>query len=190
MSVGAEPRKEPADEELVLRFQQTADPQCFAELFARYRRQVYFACKGFFSDGSLGEDATQETFLRAYRNMHRFAGGNFGGWLMRIARNICIDMWRQRQPEAQSEDTEMSDVPSPEVLDQRSDFRLALEKVMLEMKALSPEQQLCLGMKIEGYSYEEIAGRTGLKLEAVKSHLQNGRRALWLRMKGTLSQLT
>jgi DNA-directed RNA polymerase specialized sigma24 family protein len=37
-------------------------------------------------------------------------------------------------------------------------------------------------MKIEGYSYEETAARTGLTVGDVKSHLQNGRRMLWLRM--------
>jgi DNA-directed RNA polymerase specialized sigma24 family protein len=39
-------------------------------------------------------------------------------------------------------------------------------------------------MKIQGYSYEETAALTGLSTEAVKSHLQNGRRMLWLKMKG------
>jgi DNA-directed RNA polymerase specialized sigma24 family protein len=44
-------------------------------------------------------------------------------------------------------------------------------------------------LKIEGYSYEETALRTGLSVEAVKSHLQNGRRALWLKMEATPSRV-
>ena len=43
-------------------------------------------------------------------------------------------------------------------------------------------------MKIQGYSYEETAAHTGFSIEAVKSHLQNGRRMLWLKTKG-ISQL-
>jgi RNA polymerase sigma-70 factor (ECF subfamily) len=57
------------------------------------------------------------------------------------------------------------------------------------MSSLSPEQQRCLEMKIEGYSYEETAARTGLSIEAVKSHLQNGRRMLWLKMEGAIARL-
>ena len=38
-------------------------------------------------------------------------------------------------------------------------------------------------MKIQGYSYEETAAQTGLSIDAVKSHLQNGRRRLWLKRK-------
>ena len=189
MSIGVQPRTEMSDDELIVRFQQTRDTECFAELFARYRRQVYFACKGFFSDGSAAEDATQETFLRAYQNMHRFSGGNFGSWLMRIAKNICIDSWRKRQPETELEPTEANQLPSTEVLDQTSDLLLAVQHVLQEMQGLPPEQRSCVEMKIEGYSYEETAASTGLTVQAVKSHLQNGRRTLWLRMKGTLAQL-
>jgi DNA-directed RNA polymerase specialized sigma24 family protein len=44
-------------------------------------------------------------------------------------------------------------------------------------------------MKIEGYSYEETAMKTGMSVPAVKSHLQNGRRALWQRVAGTVTRL-
>ncbi len=189
MSIGVQPRSELPDEELVVRFQQTGDSDCFEELFARYRRQVYYACKGFFADGNAAEDATQETFLRAYQNMHRFSGGNFGGWLLRIAKNLCIDSWRKRQPETELEETEMSQLPSTEGLDQTSDLRLAVQRVLEELQTLPAEQRRCVELKIEGYSYDETAASTGLTVQAVKSHLQNGRRTLWLRMKGTLSQL-
>jgi len=86
---------------VVRRFQETADPAWFAEIFARYRKKVYFACRGFYSDGGASEDATQETFLRAYEKMGQFSGGDFGGWLMRIAKNICIDQWRKRRHETE-----------------------------------------------------------------------------------------
>jgi RNA polymerase sigma-70 factor (ECF subfamily) len=59
-----------------------------------------------------------------------------------------------------------------------------VEEVWKEMTLLPPDQRLCLEMKIQGYSYEETAAGTGLSIEAVKSHLQNGRRRLWLKIKG------
>ena len=59
------------------------------------------------------------------------------------------------------------------------------ENVRLKRPATHPDQRCCLEMKIQGYSYEETAARTGLSIDAVKSHLQNGRRMLWLKMKGT-----
>lgn len=124
-----------------------------------------------------------------YQNIHRFSGGNFGGWLMRIARNICIDSWRKGHGESEFEEVEVDQLPSTEVLDQASDLRFPVEQVLQEMQTLPAEQRRCVELKIEGYSYEETAASAGLTVQAVKSHLQNGRRTLWLRMKGTLSQL-
>lgn len=177
-----------ADEEIVRRFQETGDHECFAELFARYRKKVYFACRAFYSDSGAAEDATQETFLRAYEKMHLFGGGDFGGWLMRIARNICIDQWRKRRPEVEIDDTDWSKKRVQPTAVPAFDLRSTIDQVWHEMKSLAPEQRRCLEMKIEGYSYEETAARTGLSVEAVKSHLQNGRRMLWLKVEGMLAR--
>jgi len=188
MPKGAQTRKEVADEDFALRFKTSGDPQCFAELFVRHRKKVYFACRAFFSDSDAAEDATQQAFLRAYQSMDRFLGGNFGGWLMRIARNVCIDMWRKRQSDGLTDEIEA--VPQQDkALERSSALHFAVEKLRQEMGYLAPEQRRCLELKIDGYSYEETAQRLGLSIEAVKSHLQNGRRMLWLKLQGTLSQL-
>lgn len=177
-----------ADEEFARRFQETGDRECFAELFARHRKRVYFACRAFYSDGGAAEDATQETFLRAYEKMHLFDGRDFVSWLMRIARNICIDQWRKRRPEIEIGDTDLGESHAEPATVPAYDLRVTIDRVWEEMRSLAPEQRWCLEMKIEGYSYEETAARTGLSVEAVKSHLQNGRRMLWLRVEGTLAR--
>ncbi len=174
------------DEELARRFHETGDKECFAELFVRHREKVYFACRRFFSDGSVAEDATQMTFLRAYRNPDSFHGGCFSAWLMRIAKNICIDEWRKRQ-ESVVVEMEMADLPDPITLELSFDDRCLAEAVPPEINSLVPAQRQCLELKIDGYSYEETAARTGLPVDAVKSHLQNGRRMLWKRLGGTLA---
>jgi RNA polymerase sigma-70 factor, ECF subfamily len=189
MSTGAPAPKEAPDDELVRQFQAYGNQECFADLFKRHRKRVYLACRGFFANASAAEDATQETFLRAYRCIDTFGGGNFGGWLMRIAKNVCIDEWRKSRPEVPAEQLDLDKLAEPCAMDHTSDLHLAVEKVRCEMKTLSPEQRRCLELKIDGYSYEETAAQTGLSVEAVKSHLQNGRRALWMRMAATLSQM-
>ena len=45
------------------------------------------------------EDVVQETFLKAYRNLQRFAGhAEFSTWLHRIAANCAVDLLRRRDP--------------------------------------------------------------------------------------------
>jgi RNA polymerase sigma-70 factor (ECF subfamily) len=189
MSIGCQARTSLTDEELVSRYQATGDAEYFAQIFARHRRLVFCACRRFFENSSPAEDATQETFLRAYQGLRRFQHGNVRGWLMRIAKNVCIDIWRKRRPESQLPEVAAIDRSDPVKLDHRTDVSRALERVQEEMKLLAPEQRRCLEMRMEGYSYEETAQRTGLSLDAVKSHLQNGRRMLWLRVQGFLSEL-
>lgn len=189
MSSRAQPAKEESDEELVSRFQHGGDPECFAALFVRHRKRIYVACRCFFSDGGAAEDATQETFLRAYQNLRRFRAGNFRGWLMRIAKNVCIDQWRKRRPETAADETELNELPDVGALDRTCDLRDAVARLRKEMERLPVEQHRCLELKLQGYSYEETAARTGLPLEAVKSHLQNGRRTLWLKMEDAVSRV-
>jgi RNA polymerase sigma-70 factor (ECF subfamily) len=177
------------DEEVVRQFRETHDNNLFAELFRRHKKRVYLACRSFFSNGAAAEDASQEAFLRAYQNMNRFLEGDFCHWLLRIARNVCIDEWRKRKPQVEMDETEPGSIPAAGSWEAASDLRLAAEKLRQEIRLLPSDQRRCLELKIEGYSYEETSARTGLSLEAVKSHLQNGRRMLWLKMENMLTQL-
>ena len=83
----------------------------------------------------------------------------------------------------------LDSLEGPRNIDQTSDVNLAVERLRVEMAALPVEQRRCLEMKADGYSYEETAAKTGLSVEAVKSHLQNGRRMLWMKMERTITQL-
>ena len=75
----------------------------------RHRKKVYFACKGFFSEPQRAEDATQETFLRAYGKIRSYQGGDFAAWLTRIARNVCIDEWRRGRLDPVVENSELAE---------------------------------------------------------------------------------
>lgn len=54
------------------------------------------------------DDVYQEVWLRVIRKSESFKEGNFGGWLVRIARNVIIDRARKKKP-AVSLDAELSE---------------------------------------------------------------------------------
>src|SRR5438093_11502500 len=95
----------------------------FNWLVLRYQTRVYNLCYRMLSDPDAAADATQETFLSAYRAIGRFKGGQFRAWLLRIASNACLDMLRARKrkpaqsldrgagamPEEESEPTQVTD---------------------------------------------------------------------------------
>jgi RNA polymerase sigma-70 factor, ECF subfamily len=174
------------DQEIVRRFQTTREGAWFAELFARYRKHVYLACWRFFSESGAAEDATQETFLRAYQHLERFSEGDVRAWLMRIARNVCIDHYRKTRPERTRAEDQYAEPLAAGSVDDDFQMRTTIKRLREELAALPADQRRCLEMKIEGYSYEETSSRLGVSEKAVKSHIQNGRRMLWLKMKGIL----
>jgi RNA polymerase sigma-70 factor (ECF subfamily) len=134
---------------------EAGDNDCFAELFARYRKRVFCACRGFFPDSQGAEDATQETFLRAYRNIRSFQDGDFSRWLLRIAKNVCIDEWRRSHPETGIGGLELADRAAPNSLDSSFEQRQMVERLWQEIRSLPSEQRQCLELKVEGCSYTE-----------------------------------
>ncbi len=66
-----------------------------ARMVAQYEVPLLRTCYMYLHDRALAEDATQETFLKAYKALPAFRGEcSDKAWLMRIAINTCRDMKR------------------------------------------------------------------------------------------------
>lgn len=67
----------------------------FEILYADYYPRVFGLCRRLLSSEERAEDATQETFMRAYRNFNRYdAQRPFWQWIATIANNHCLDLLR------------------------------------------------------------------------------------------------
>lgn len=72
----------------------------FAELYTAHYRQVRGLCRQLLGSTERAEDAAQESFVRAYRALAtRDPALPFIAWIMRIARNHCLDLLRRRSRE-------------------------------------------------------------------------------------------
>ncbi len=75
----------------------TGDTDAFAELMARYTDRVYRFTAAALGDPGEAEDATQETFIEAYKSAARFDGRlSASAWLLGIASNRCRESRRRR----------------------------------------------------------------------------------------------
>jgi len=64
-------------------------------MVAQYQHSLLRMCYMQLRDRQLAEDAVQETFIKAYRNLSAFAGkSSEKTWLMKIAINTCRDLNR------------------------------------------------------------------------------------------------
>jgi RNA polymerase sigma-70 factor (TIGR02960 family) len=74
------------------------DQAAFAVLVQPHQRDMFRHCYRMLGSGADAEDATQDALVRAWRGLPGFDGsGAFGGWLHRIATNVCLDLLRGRQ---------------------------------------------------------------------------------------------
>ena len=71
----------------------------------RHRRELTGYCYRMPGSGAEAEDAVQETMLRAWRGLDRFAGrSSLRSWLYRIGTNVCLDMLSSAQRRARPMD--------------------------------------------------------------------------------------
>src|SRR5438309_6925931 len=84
-------------ESVYLEAARRGDLPAFNWLVLHYQTRVYNLCLRMLSDPDAAADATQDTFLSAYRAIDRFRAGNFRAWLLRIASNTCLDVLRSRK---------------------------------------------------------------------------------------------
>jgi len=69
----------------------------FEILYREYYPRVFGLCRRLMNSSELAEDATQETFMRAYRQFGKFdAARGFWQWIATIANNHCIDLLRAK----------------------------------------------------------------------------------------------
>jgi RNA polymerase sigma-70 factor (ECF subfamily) len=138
------------------------------------------------------EDASQETFLRVYRNINHYDTDRpFSTWLLSIAAHLCIDQLRKRHMIVISMDTTPYLEPADGSPGPESAFLLKEDqrRVQALLKTLNPHDRAAVIMYYwYDFSYEEIAKSLSLTPSAVKSRLHRARLSMaqnWSDQKST-----
>ncbi|MFV9505588.1 MAG: RNA polymerase sigma factor [Oscillochloridaceae bacterium umkhey_bin13] len=168
---------------------QRGDVEAFNQLVRTYEGRIYNLCYRMLGDGDAAADVTQDTFISAYRNLHKFRGGVFRAWLFRIATNACYDALRARKrrptvslqaPSDDDDDTPAFDLPDPNESPDEFVLRRELAGAIQAGLAQLPEDQraVIILSDIQGMAYDEIAEVTNTNLGTVKSRLSRARARL------------
>jgi RNA polymerase sigma-70 factor (ECF subfamily) len=163
----------------------------FTHLVEIYQTPIYNLCYRMLGDPGEAEDAAQETFLRAYSQLHRYdPGRSFKTWLFAIASHHCIDRLRRRHVTWLGIDDEpllthpalAEPRPGPEQVAVRREEEAAVQAALA---VLAPRDRSAIVMRYwYGMSYEEIARATGSTASAVKSRLHRARVSLGTFLRG------
>lgn len=171
---------------LLVERSKNGDKKAFEELVLKHQDRVYNLCRYMLGSPSDAEDAAQEVFIKAYRNIEGFSPtAGFAAWLSRIAINSCIDYkrrpahWSLLRTTSEGEEyavEEESALPGPESSLESKESGQAIEKALA---ALSEKLRAVIVLReIEGLSYEEIAAALDISVGTVKSRIARAREEL------------
>lgn len=179
-------------DEIIVERALTGDAEAFGEIVRRWERRIFALAYGMLGREDDARDATQETFLAAFRNLRGFRGeAKVSSWLHRIAVNQCIT--RQRRAKVRSESalddeqerqeasfaTTLQESPASLVEGRQETLavRRAINSLPLELR------QVVIMKEFEELTFREIADVLDLPVSTVKSRLYTALKQLQLRLR-------
>lgn len=119
------------------------DEDAAARLILRHYDAVFRYAVWHTKTRETAEDLTQETFLRAMKNLRRYRKcGQFKAWLFRIARNLCVDESRAASGRHEIAVDEMPEIAAEDDVFFQSECRRDAEKLMQNLSKAQREAVL------------------------------------------------
>ena len=159
----------------------------FQALVEEHRDRVYSLACYLLGDRDEAADVTQEVLLRLWRNLPELdpEDGKLSAWLLRVTRNRCFDLMRQRRTRRNAlgvaEEPEAVDLapaggPDPERLASSSDLGRHLRRAVRELA--EPYRSVLILREVQEMKYREISETLQMPLNTVKVNIHRGRRML------------
>jgi RNA polymerase sigma-70 factor (ECF subfamily) len=151
------------------------DREAFQGLVERHSRNVFRLAFRMTGNEEDAEDVVQETFLKAYRSLDRFAGhAEFSTWLHRIGANCAVDLLRRRVPRqaeiraADGEEMEMAaNGAGPDRMLLSSEVQGRVARSLEKLSAM--ERAAFVLRHFEGRPIAEIGKTLGVRTGAAKN---------------------
>lgn len=171
-------------EEQLLQAAARYDDAAIGELYDRYEAKIYAYIYRRTGEQALAEDLTGQAFLKMLEAIHNQKAwhSSFSGWLYRIAHNLVIDHYRQRDHQLQVSLEDEPTLPSPDNPEEAAEIKLDAERLRAAIGRLTEEQAEVISLRfLEGYSINEVA--------EMMSKTEGSIKALQYRAVSTLRQL-
>lgn len=172
------------DLEANVRAAASGDLGAFGRIVERFQDMAYGYAHAILGDFHLAQDAAQEAFIEAYRNLPKLRDpAAFPGWFRRVVYYRCTRLTRGRRVSTTPLDDalEVPDADSDPVRTLES--REVRDKVTEAIRSLSrPQREVTTLFYVNGYSQRDIADFLEVPVNTVKSRLHASRKHLEDRM--------
>lgn len=169
----------------------SGDVRAFNSLVLKWEKRVYNIALRMLQNREEAEEAAQETFLLAWRNIRSFRrDAKFSTWLCRIVINHCLTRLQQRPPglhQTLPEENEAFCQSGFQVAETQTESLLRGERQRLVLDAmarLTPDQRAVVELKFfQEMTFEEIGAVLNIPLSTIKSRLYSGLAELRTKLK-------
>lgn len=172
------------DEEIIKRVLD-GEIDLFEKIVEKYQNKVYGIIYHTIKNQNDVEDLAQEVFVKIYKNLSKFKGdSSLYTWIYKITVNLCLDELRKKRniiyldEKIATEEGELEkELPSNE----KTQVEIYEEKELKEklykcIEKLPESQKVMIVLRdIKGFSYDEIAKITDIKIGTVKSQINRAR---------------
>lgn len=155
------------------------DPEAVRALYQAHGRLVFSIAYKMLGDVGLAEDATQQTFVQAWRAAGSFAPGRpFAAWITTIAKRVAIDVYRRerRHRRADRADLENAVELMTPAADEQVQNALEVQRALSALPAA--ERDLLRMQHYDQLTQAEIAQALDLPIGTVKSRASRAHRRL------------
>ncbi|MFC1760628.1 RNA polymerase sigma factor [Planctomycetota bacterium] len=143
------------------------DREAYAGLIRQHYKQVFLTCMGVLGNQHDAEDLTQEVFVKGMIQLGSLRDDSqFGAWISRIARNICINQIRKKKVSQRYMDkTSLQSEGKP------ATHRIDVERAVAK---LPEDLRLPLVMYyFDGQDVKQVAKRLEMSASSVYQRLRN-----------------
>jgi RNA polymerase sigma-70 factor (ECF subfamily) len=165
------------------------DDLAWEALVRRYQSRVFSVAYHYMRNVEEARDMAQEIFVRIYERLETFHGDQaFLPWMLRLARNACIDALRRQKARPPASDVDVADAvqlaaagPNPEEVSAAQSSRDLLYRALDRMS--DSDREILMLKEIQGLKVEEISTLLDVPTGTVKSRCNRARIELAARVR-------
>lgn len=163
------------------------DDEAFTLLVKAYQNKVYSLAYYVTKNHHDAEDVSQEAFIKMWRALPTYRGDAPDAWIMKIAKNTCLDFIKQKkrvEPLEYEIDGESVERPIPDTDVQSNPSEAVVlqqrrQEVQNALLRLGEEHREILTLRyMNGLSYEQLQEVLGVGMGTVKSRLARAKKSL------------
>lgn len=171
------------DEGLLALFRSDGNSDWLGILLERYTLLLFGVCMKYLKHEEQAKDTVQQVFLKAISEIPKYKIDNIGGWLYQVTKNTCLSILRSKKDYSSDEQLNYLAQPDEVPLSTLLENEKNIDRLKLALTTLKDDQRICVQyFYLEKKSYQQISEETGYDIKQVKSHIQNGKRNLRLKL--------